>query len=214
MPHFQFPTNYVYWENLKEHKTLKNEILPIINDLKVKHPSENPFDMCKMTTNYTDYTNSDFLNKKQLKKIVWDPINNMINEIHRENPSGPKIEPKSSFVEGYWYNIYDEGDFQEVHNHLGPAKEIDGITYYPSFSLIYILNDEGPVNKTAFIDFPYGNIPFSRPGTLSYHTGQNKDIKEGSVVIFPPFLNHGVGPVEVSGRITIAFNVYSSFVRY
>ena len=209
MPHFQFPTNYVYWEKLKDHDDLKSKILPIINKLK-KQTSGNPFELCKMTTSYND--DNKFLMDEDIKRIVWNPIEYMINEIKEKHNF--RIEPIKSILDLYWFNSYEKGDFQEMHNHMAyGGKEINGMTYYPSFCLIYILNDDGSENKTSFIDYTNGNVPFSIPGHQVYNTAYNNDINEGSVIIFSPHLMHGVGPIEKSGRITIAFNVYSTFKK-
>lgn len=208
MPHYQFPLNYIYWEKIKEHEELKRELLPIINKLQ-KNASENPFSLCKMTTSFAD--KNTFLNNDNIDKIVWKPIDNMIKEIETLNPNCSKIEPIHSFVHLYWYNYYNKGDFQEMHNHMCCSREVNGMIYYPSFCLIYILNDEGSENKTSFLDYTTGNAPFNTPFSKIYNTGNNKDINEGSVIIFSPNLMHGVAPIEKSGRITIAFNVYSTF---
>lgn len=206
MPHFQFPTNYVYWEKLKDHDELKRKILPIISKLK-KQSSPNPFELCKMITSFND--NNNFLMDQDIKRIVWDPINNMINEIKEKHDF--QIEPHKSILDLYWFNSYEKGEFQEMHNHVSFSKTFEGIVYHPSFCIIYIINDDSDNNKTSFLDYPHGDAPFSFPYTQSFHTSDVESIKEGSVMIFSPYLQHCVGPIEKSGRITIAFNVYSTF---
>lgn len=42
MPHFQFPTNYVYWQKIEDHDNIKKEILSVIRE-KEKSVPENPF---------------------------------------------------------------------------------------------------------------------------------------------------------------------------
>jgi hypothetical protein len=42
-----------------------------------------------------------------------------------------------------------------------------------------------------------------------FDTGMVKDIKEGSVLIFPSTLYHYVSSVKIPGRITIAINLTS-----
>jgi predicted 2-oxoglutarate/Fe(II)-dependent dioxygenase YbiX len=209
MPHFSFPCNYVYWENIKEHDKLKNDILPFVYKLQ-KESLKNPFKMCRMSTNFGHKSNeSKFLTEYQINELVWKPINNMINEL--KNAHNFHIKPGKSILQYYWFNSYKEGDFQEMHNHTSPSINYEGQQFHPSFSIVYILNDDNNENKTTFVDFPYGNVPFGYPSSQSFYTSGVKDIKEGSVIIFSPFLQHCVGPVKKDGRITLAFNVFSTY---
>jgi len=206
MPHFSFPCNHVYWENVKEHDKLKNDILPIVHKLQ-KESLKNPFDMCRMSTNFGHKSN--FLTEYQINELAWKPINNMINEL--KNAHNFHIKPGKSILQYYWFNSYKEGDFQEMHNHTSPALNYEGQQFHASFSIVYILNDDNNENKTSFLEHIYGNVPFGFPSAQSFHTSDVKDIKEGSVIIFSPFLQHCVGPVKKGGRITLAFNVFSTF---
>ncbi len=83
--------------------------------------------------------------------------------------------------------------------------------YKPTFSGIYILNDGNEHNSTEF-RIPHG-APLSTLSTQEfyYETKNNKEIKEGTVLIFPSSLYHEVLPVKIPGRVTIAFNIISRF---
>jgi hypothetical protein len=48
MPHLQFPTTYVYWENVNDHDHLKRKYMPIIDKLEQTNRDKlkNKFDNC------------------------------------------------------------------------------------------------------------------------------------------------------------------------
>ena len=55
MPHYQFPTNYVYWETLKEHDYLKNKYTQIIDRLE-----NNPYNKLNTPFNNCDVKYTSF----------------------------------------------------------------------------------------------------------------------------------------------------------
>ena len=104
-----------------------------------------------------------------------------------------------------WYNVYTDGEYQEVHDHLGSLFE-------PShFSFIHFLSfDRGNHNPPEFRD------PLSQLRTTSLELERNNcgevyvpDIKEGDLIMFPSYLQHCVPPGKKTEypRITISFNV-------
>lgn len=202
MPHFQFPTNYVYWQKIEDHDNIKKEILPVIRE-KEKSVPENPFTACNMTTNFNSKNQDMFLSEEIIHKLVWEPIENMINEC--------EIAPSNYILKSYWFNTYDVGDFQEMHSHKSPPVISDGEMFYPTFSLVYILNDDNDKSSTIFIDHIHGYAPFCKPHISStFDTSHVEDIREGTVMVFSSNLHHFVRAVKMAGRTTIAFNVYSS----
>lgn len=211
MPHHQFPCHYVYWEKLPEHEKLKSEILPVINNIKNATELKNPFVSCRLTTNFNyENTMDRFLSDDQINNIVWKPIDNMIKEINEIYNF--KIFTKDSIVQTYWFNYYEKGDFQEAHSHRNVPIRINNKTYHPSFSMIYVINDENDESSTTFTGFTDSFPPFS-PSHISpvFKTSSIDDIKEGSVIIFPSSLYHHVDPIKIGGRITLAFNIYSTY---
>jgi len=209
MPHYQFPTNYVYWENIKEHDDLKVKYMPIINEIErcKDTPLKNPFNLCDI--NVTSFAGKNtFLSSNDIDKIIWKPLDNYIEEINSNYQR--KIQVKQSVLYDYWFNTYKMGDFQEFHDHHGGREIINNEYHYPTFSGIYILNDD---TKTSSIMFKTPNtlpIPFSELINPHYfYTNKESDIKEGSVIIFPSQLEHMVKKCIKPGRRTIAFNIYS-----
>jgi len=51
MPLYQFPSEIVYWTNVKEHENIKSKLLQKLDDIQAIEKLNNPFD-CIMTTNF------------------------------------------------------------------------------------------------------------------------------------------------------------------
>ena len=108
-------------------------------------------------------------------------------------------------IDKIWYNIYTDGEYQEVHDHLGTSLN-------PThFSLIHFLSfNKGEHKPPEFHD------PISQLRMLSLEFDSNKcgevhvpDIEEGDLLMFPCYLRHCVPPGKKTNypRITISFNI-------
>ena len=104
-----------------------------------------------------------------------------------------------------WYNVYMDGEYQEVHDHLGTPLN-------PThFSFIHFLSfNKGEHKPPEFRD------PLSQIRNLSLELDRTRcgevyvpDVKEGDLLMFPSYLQHCVLPGKKTSypRITIAFNV-------
>ena len=209
MPHYQFPTSYVYWENIKEHDYLKAKYMPIIDEIEKRNDVslKNPFEFCDVSS-ISFGKNIDFLSSDDKHKIVWGPLDNFIKEINSKYQQ--KIEVKKSIIHAYWFSTYQSGDFQEFHDHTGHRELMNDEYYCPMFSGIYILNDDNESSSIMFKTPGSIPIPFSvKTNSHNFYTNKESDIKEGSVLIFPCQLEHMVKKCIKPGRRTIAFNVYS-----
>jgi|SRR5210317_189543 hypothetical protein len=198
MPHFEFPSHCIFWTKVDNHEEIKSKYLSKIKSL---DESNHNF-ACNVKSNIKNHVK--FLDEDDYNKLVWNPIDRMIEE------SGGDLYLGESFIQSYWYNKYDVNDFQEKHEHSAYPIEINDKLYHPSLSIIYILNDENKNASTLFVDknpVPFGpSLKFA-----SFDTSKVKEIKEGTVIIFSSRLEHMVKPIKVGGRITIAFNIFSSF---
>ena len=204
MPHFKFPCHYVHWGQVKDHENIKSKLLPIINSLISKNKYTNPFKACTMTTNFSKM--SDFMDRETMDKIIGTHLEEMVSETN----CFPILKPLDAIVTEYWFNVYQKGDFQEMHNHRCLPLLKNGKRYDNIFSIVYILNSEED-NSTIFklmgTDTPY----FPMMKDCDFYTGGIEEIKEGTLLIFSSQLNHFVVPVKTNGRITIAFNVACCF---
>ena len=206
MPHIKFPCHCVYWTQVKDHENIKSNLVPIIHNLITENNYDNPFKKdCTMTTNFSEKT--DFLDNEMKEKIIWKCLVEMISETN----CFPEKNPTEIVISEYWFNVYEKGDFQEMHNHRCLPMLKNGKRYDQTFSMVYILNSEEEDNSIIFkltgTTIPY--VPMLQE--CEFDTGSVKEIKEGTVLIFSNQLNHFVRPIKKSGRTTIAFNVACCF---
>jgi predicted 2-oxoglutarate/Fe(II)-dependent dioxygenase YbiX len=206
MPHFKFPCHYVYWGQVKDHENIKSRLLPIIDSLLSENNYDNPFKACTMTTNISKMT--DFIGHETMDKIIGTHLEEMVSETN----CFPHIKPLDVIITEYWFNVYQKGDFQEMHNHQGLPEVRNGKRYDNIFSIVYILNSDDEEENSTVFKLTDTNIPyFPMLKQSEFYTGAVKEIKEGTLMIFSNQLNHFVVPVKTNGRITIAFNVACCF---
>jgi hypothetical protein len=205
MPVINFPHDSLYWSNVDNHDEIKKELLPRIQRL-CKEYTDNPFKtsskFCTNINNPETFTIEDTF----LHDIVWKHVFEYMKSLNFS------IEIPTSFTINYWYNIYNDGDFQEMHTHYSPFIKNDDKITRSWISGVYILDD---TNKKQYITFDGDSRLHPFPTLLStcrYSTSENDDIKEGTVLLFPSTLNHGVMVKDRSSpRITISFNVTAVF---
>lgn len=203
------PSEFIYFEQIKEHDEIKAKVLDKIQQLlKTDDIQKNkPFKDCIFKTSFNKMDINNFLMDEYIiKQIVWDPLDKLINKYNKLNFF--KLNVSSSIITNCWFNAYEKTNFQEIHTHkIKPIYKFNNI-YTPSFSLVYILHDENIVNSTVFkfqnTDFIWNFI--NRNGSID--TSKIKNIKEGSVIIFPYSFQHFVTPVMKS-RVSIAYNLAS-----
>ena len=108
-------------------------------------------------------------------------------------------------INDIWYNVYFDGEYQEIHDHLGGALN-------PAhFSCIHFLS----FNKEEHQP-PEFHDPLAQLRHLSVEFDSNDcgdiyvpDVDEGDLLMFPSYLRHCVLPCEKTEypRITISFNI-------
>lgn len=212
MSFVHFPSEFIYYDKIDFHNEIKNKFMPKITEIK-KDRKHNPFIASNMNTSFhydeKIMTENEFLNDNLLiQNVVWNPIKKMIKKYNELKLYPINIE--HSVIKSCWWNYYEKDNFQECHCHLGPTLDIDGNTYHPSLSIIYIMHDE---NKQSSILFrKIGPLPL-RPieECLTLDTSITSSIGDGTVLIFPSNLEHLVKPCLKPGRVTIAFNIYSEY---
>ena len=200
-----FPIDFVYSQKVNNHQQVKSKIL---NEIILRENTEEKcWPLAKLTSSYsnTKEHNSFLCNDEIANDVVWNPLDNMFKEI-KDKFNFSWTTPKSSIIHSCWYNIYNKGDYQEIHEHIS-FYDNDG--YIPSFSMIYILDNEGQKNTTVFRKkFPSTATP--PPEDITYNTANCEDIGEGTVLIFPSHLEHYVLP-ETGKKITCSYNVRTLF---
>jgi hypothetical protein len=211
---FHFPSNFVYWENIENHEKIKSVLMNKVLELdQGRFKNYKTSGIINATTNFQK--GDDFykcIDDEILTDLVWKPLDNLLSKLNSK-PNCPNIELTNSFIISGWYTKYDTNGLFKLHSHYEDRTFYNGKIYKPTFSMIYILNDDNDQNSTKF------TIPYGAPLSIlprqefSYDTAYNEEIKEGSIIIFPSSLYHEVSPVKIPGRITIAFNIASNFVN-
>ncbi len=208
MPFYQFPSEIVYWTRVKEHESIKSKILQKIEDIQTTEKLENPFD-CTMTTNFGKLkagvsTIHNFLDQECIQKMFMEPFRDFLKDTDVF-----QIKPKNYVMYQYWFNKYEKGDFQELHDHTELNFEPGS---YPTLSGIYILKSDDEPNYTSFEIKNKKGIPFHpTKKKMVFDTSDVDDITEGTLILFSSTLSHMVKPVKTSGRVTIAFNIACKF---
>ena len=211
MPLYQFPSEVVYWTRVKEHENIKSKLLQKIDEIQATEKLNNPFD-CTMTTNFgrqsvlSDDVAHNFLDQECIQKMFVQPFKEFLNDTNVF-----QIKPKNFTIYQYWFNKYNKGDFQELHDHsVGKNWEESGS--YPMLSGIYILKSDDEPNSTTFEIKNKKGIPFHpTKKKMVFDTSNVDDIKEGTLILFSSTLSHMVKPIKTSGRVTIAFNIACTF---
>lgn len=207
MPIYKFPYNVVYWSQVEDHDEIKSKLLPTIQKLDKKIiDNGSPFYACKFRTNFKT-PETFIIDDTLLHKIVWKHVYNFIDSLDFNI-----VQPSNLSIE-YWYNIYDDGNFQEKHNHVGIKTKINDVIEFNMISGIYILDDKNEHQNIFFGSCDETLTPFGIPCNFQQLTMRTfDDVKEGTVILFPSTLNHNVlYENSKSSRTTIAFNVIAKY---
>jgi len=216
---FYFPSDFVYWEKIKEHEKFKKQITTLISKNK-EYISEHKLVVNGKSTHTTDnnyYKNQlnklILQNNQMIKSIVWETLDNAINELNSRK-GFQELRYKESSILNFWCSLYDKNSTVKCHNHSNNQEYIiKNEVFKPTFSLIYIVKDDNEENQTEFIQPSMCGISTSRNAQTNFNTKYIKDIGEGTVMIFPSTLYHFVNNIEKPGRIIFSFNIISSFLN-
>lgn len=189
------PEFYAYEHN-ERHDELKSDLLPKIEE----NPLKDFWGLSHCKTTYGSDDN-DFLIHPILDEMVWSCVDQLLCSSLMRNCED-KIKLKSSTYNSIWCNKYKSGDYQEIHNHTGVPSFYRGQMYYNTFSFIYLLHSEsetGTVFRSRNISFDTSTNP---------HSSAYKYAKEGTLIMFPYFMDHFVLPAS-GDRVTITGNIMS-----
>ena len=211
-----FPSNFVYWENIENHEKIKPIIMKKVLELDSgEYKNFNPGGLFNAATNFGPNVEkfSEYFDKDIIDQLVWKPLENLLTYIN-SNKDIPNINLNESFIGSSWYTKYNENGSFRIHSHYNyDTITKNNTVYLPTFSMIYILNDKNEKNSTLFSVIPGSPLSTLHKQELHFDTSSVKEIKEGTVIIFPSSLYHEVLPVKIPGRVTIAFNIHSSFTE-
>ena len=138
--------------------------------------------------------NDFLLNCKLLTDSVWKAYDQLLDEPFILNAYQNK-RPNHSTLQ-IWFNIYEVGDYQEIHNHVGDMDS--------RYSFIYVLHNESDTG-VCFRSSNPNELTYSEVNTIhSKHVG----VEEGTLIIFPSFVDHYVLPAT-GNRVTISGNIHT-----
>lgn len=146
---------------------------------------------------------STFFEKKFLCNFDADYKEIFENEIRDQLK---KINGSNDFIiENVWYNIYNKNDFQEPHHHIGVYNDTS------TLSCIYCLKKSDAklyFTNPSYIRQKLSGIHVVFDKNENYKEYYYPDIEEGTLIIFPSYLYHGVSPQKSDDqRITIVCNI-------
>ena len=108
-----------------------------------------------------------------------------------------------------WFNYYSNGEYQEVHTHVQPNM----FAPRPHFSCIHYLKFDPEVHQPVVFNDPIGILRQTNSIELdsnNYDDEYEPQLREGSIIMFPPYLEHYVPksePTPNNPRISVAFNI-------
>ena len=184
-----FLPDFFYSVHLENHLEIKEELMNIQLDM------YKPWSLCPTSTSIGK--DDTALIESSLLKCLWDVYDSMLQSSLVED-SYSFISPTTSSVK-MWMNVYEKGDFQEVHNHIGRSGEEH------TFSFAYLLHDESETGLCFRSSNP-NQLSYSMSDTI--HT-RGLGISEGNLIIFPSYFDHYVLP-STGKRITVSGNIVST----
>ena len=209
--YLEFKRDFVYYTQVPNHQKIKERLLTTVKE---QEQSKESWPESNAETSYFKEKNNQILRESYiLDSIAYEPMDQMLAELGEICPESTPA-PTGSFVHSIWYTIYHQGQHQEIHNHGPACNEIrGGKEYHVLYSGIYILEmPENVRNTTVFTRArpQFGNVV--KVDRENINTAQIEDIKEGTVLLFPYYMDHFVQPLEeYESRVTIAFNIMSTF---
>ncbi len=154
-------------------------------------------------TSFPRAEGDDFIDKEQLEKLKSD----IIKEIE---VAFLYLNITSKFrLDEFWYNIYDKGFGQEMHDHLSKDPITDplwsGVYYHKNCESIPTIFSRSDSNyRCQLFD---GWIDSQIADTLDKQW--STQVKDGDIILFPPYLMHYVycDNEDEEMRVTFSFNV-------
>jgi hypothetical protein len=199
--HFLFPSNFVYWAKVKNHNEVKqNYYQKILNNSHTIVKNQKWIGELQTSFANGDWNNIFFTNYF-CDNVIWPYFDSMLEELSGVIPT----VPKESFLAECWANLYEEGNFQEPHQHGKNYGIVNGNLHSNTFCGIYLLHVEEE-NTTVFYQEP--PIPCCEDNSGTTFT--TNFLEEGNVIFFPTGLTHYVLPSK-SKRCTVSFNLTSIY---
>lgn len=191
-----FPTTIGrYWYN--ENERLKPNVLSLLEKTDQRFEYEN-------ATHYFE-KHLDALEQRELVEVK----NYILACVNRYARDILKIET-NMIVAGAWINKTNKGFTQKIHNH---GNSYLSATYY----MCYDANTHSALNfynnKESESKLPY---LYMKPSEFNEHNALGfalNDIKEGDLLVWPSYLEHGYNDNEGDNRISISMNFLPEYIN-
>ena len=187
MPHKQFVSPFIHWQEVPQHNQIKSILLPRIHNHNKQHGKRDVGNA--LTTCFTPLNdNASILDKDLVNDIIWKQFDKMIEELQLY----PTIT--ESFLKHIWYNVYDPGDYAIAHSHTNA-----------DFCGMYLLDCPADNNTLFHHNISSTSYPFDMGAYTTEH------IKEGNVLFWPSYLMHSATPCKTE-RTVVVFNITSDYI--
>lgn len=190
---------HIYQNNIKNNCVLKDEILTkvkkLYNSKELEVPSGWLTDKLYTSFNHRDL-NLKLFSETLTLKTYYEYIKKFFDLDVEVN------------ITDMWFNHYINGDWQEVHSHVGKS-----IFRYPSnFSCIHFLSYNPEIHSPVIFVDPNEHIRYSslEMNINHYESRYKARIEEGDFIMFPSYLQHYVpkgNPTPDYPRVTVAINL-------
>jgi|TARA_B100000035_G_scaffold219067_1_gene187914 hypothetical protein len=187
---FSVPIHYGF---ISSNDFLKEKLLPRIELTRDKVELPEDWDTNKLITSFN---HNDF-NEMIFDDITYYSYMDCISDAFGN--TGP------TKIQKLWYNYYADGEFQEIHNHIG---DIFNPTHMCG---VHFLQYDKRIHEPLVFEDPMMKLrSYGWEAVTDYEETFTVDASEGDVVFFPPYLDHKVksgNPTPDYPRITVAFNI-------
>ena len=184
------------------HNNFKNDtIQKLNNNREINYASWNT-----CSVNSTFFEKDEFCNSQKINyHLIEDEINKHVQKMFEMVNSNDK-EIIDCIFSKQWINVYNKNDFQEVHDHISKTD---------NFSCVYFMQYDKLKDAKLYFDnnnYQVQNLCNTAnffKNNDNYKCVYYPDIREGTILIFPVYLKHGVcvQTNDMNPRITIAMNI-------
>ena len=192
---------HIFQAHIKENELIKEELSHAIENYRDKGDSKVPEGWLtdNLLTSYdADNFNFKLFTESQVTQRLYEKY--ILKFFDR---------PTKVNVLDMWFNYYSDGEYQEVHTHV----ELDIFAPRPHFSCIHYLKFDPEVHQPVVFNDPIRELRQTNSIELDSNNYEEKyepQLREGSIIMFPPYLEHYVPksePTPNNPRISVAFNI-------
>ena len=192
---------HIFQAHIKENELIKEELSHAIENYRDKGDSKVPEGWLtdNLLTSYdADNFNFKLFTESQVTQRLYEKY--ILKFFDR---------PTKVNVLDMWFNYYSNGEYQEVHTHMQPNMFLAR----PHFSCIHYLKFDPEVHQPVVFNDPIGILRQTNSIELdsnNYNDKYEPQLREGSIIMFPPYLEHYVPksePTPNNPRISVAFNI-------